>query len=188
MLKKTLALIGLTFSLVSNAATFSLAGLEDGSTTYNKSNDGLVMTISSLPSGDVLKNGIDNFDGLDFGGIDLGSMFFSTSSFNLSFDESVYLHSFTIFETAGPWDDSVSFSISGAGVNTGTISNGRPETVFESESLLFLGGENYTFTYLAGDMIAIKSFEATAAVVPIPAAAWLFGSALIGLAGIKRKK
>ena len=32
------------------------------------------------------------------------------------------------------------------------------------------------------------SFTATPSAVPIPAAAWLFGSALVGLAGIKRKK
>jgi hypothetical protein len=30
--------------------------------------------------------------------------------------------------------------------------------------------------------------EGTVSAVPVPAAAWLFGSALIGLAGIKRKK
>ena len=39
----------------------------------------------------------------------------------------------------------------------------------------------------ASDEFIYAEFTQTSA-VPIPAAAWLFGSALIGLAGIKRKK
>ena len=40
----------------------------------------------------------------------------------------------------------------------------------------------------ATSIIGGEGCGVSTAVVPIPAAAWLFGSALIGLAGIKRKK
>ena len=45
--------------------------------------------------------------------------------------------------------------------------------------------------FTLNDVSSVKSFTATAdgfAVVPVPAAAWLFGSGLLGLAGIARRK
>jgi len=41
---------------------------------------------------------------------------------------------------------------------------------------------NFTFDYAGGELTA------SATVVPVPAAAWLFGSALVGLVGVGRRK
>ena len=46
----------------------------------------------------------------------------------------------------------------------------------------FTIGNNFTFDYAGGELTA------SASVVPLPAAAWLFGSALLGLGALKRKK
>jgi hypothetical protein len=48
---------------------------------------------------------------------------------------------------------------------------------------------NITNTVCTGDNKGISNVEVTfGTVVPVPAAAWLFGSALLGLAGLKRKQ
>lgn len=54
---------------------------------------------------------------------------------------------------------------------------------FTLDSGVFLGGD-----YLLGPTTISLEYEFTPAEVPVPAAVWLFGSALIGLAGFKRKK
>jgi hypothetical protein len=51
-----------------------------------------------------------------------------------------------------------------------------------------LGGAAGAGTLLGNSFGIFMSGDLTMANVPVPAAAWLFGSALIGLAGIKRKK
>jgi len=59
-----------------------------------------------------------------------------------------------------------------------------------SNRLKFLGGTNQIEFRAAGndltDYFYIRSADAT--VVPVPAAIWLFGSGLIGLVGIARRK
>jgi len=50
-------------------------------------------------------------------------------------------------------------------------------------STQFLLGEYYN-----GEDISVDGYTVTASVVPVPAAAWLFGSGLVGLVGIARRK
>ena len=47
--------------------------------------------------------------------------------------------------------------------------------------------KSFTFSSFAPHK-SYDAFAITANPVPVPAAAWLFGSALLGLAGLKRKK
>jgi hypothetical protein len=44
------------------------------------------------------------------------------------------------------------------------------------------------FRNSGGQVAALSNMRAFSVVVPVPAAAWLFGSALLGLAGLKRKQ
>lgn len=44
------------------------------------------------------------------------------------------------------------------------------------------------FPYGEGDIDAIGAISSGAAVVPVPAAIWLFGSGMLGLAGLARRK
>jgi hypothetical protein len=79
---------------------------------------------------------------------------------------------------------------SGAGFACGTIPLSTPSpwsgvvsgaytTQFDFVSGPDLGGNTLTIT---------ETINYTASAIPVPAAAWLFGSALVGLAGIGRKR
>jgi hypothetical protein len=61
-----------------------------------------------------------------------------------------------------------------------------------NERTVFLGISSDTAIYsielLSSGSVAWDNLTYSTSEVPVPAAAWLFGSALIGLAGIKRKK
>ncbi|MCP9451522.1 MAG: VPLPA-CTERM sorting domain-containing protein [Nitrospira sp.] len=70
---------------------------------------------------------------------------------------------------------------------TGTAS------VFINDLVLGPGGNNYLTVVLGGraDLAstgAAKNFIASVSVVPLPAAAWLFGAGLVGLAGMARRR
>jgi hypothetical protein len=91
--------------------------------------------------------------------------------------------------------------ICGTGVNdaAGTISNGSGVAAFTWSGVY---GEGYTLDYTAtvprGDpsnfggvfygLHLIGTVEAAPPVVPVPAAVWLFGSGLLGLVGVARRK
>ncbi|HWS02457.1 MAG TPA: VPLPA-CTERM sorting domain-containing protein, partial [Gammaproteobacteria bacterium] len=47
----------------------------------------------------------------------------------------------------------------------------------------YIGGDIYEVTFSGG-----QTFEIDVAVVPVPAAAWLFGTGLVGLIGVARRK
>ena len=49
-------------------------------------------------------------------------------------------------------------------------------------------GFNANFTVSPGSPLPIQSYAGAASVVPVPAAAWLFGSGLLGLVGVARRK
>jgi hypothetical protein len=85
---------------------------------------------------------------------------------------------------------------SGTGLALGDGTETSDYTVAQAGTILATGGPfgggsaggavllgNAAGIYLAGDLTFTE-----AAVVPVPAAAWLFGSALVGLAGIGRKR
>ena len=74
-------------------------------------------------------------------------------------------------------------NLSGWAVDTWLANDPNPNRV---EHLML-----YTGTFDLGGVSSVRAFTATAdgfAVVPVPAAAWLFGTGLIGLVGLARRK
>ena len=49
-------------------------------------------------------------------------------------------------------------------------------------------GFNANFTIAPGSPTPVQSYAGQASVIPVPAAAWLFGSGLLGLVGVARRK
>lgn len=49
-------------------------------------------------------------------------------------------------------------------------------------------GFNANFTVDPGSALPVQSYAGAASVVPVPAAVWLFGSGLLGLVGVARRK
>jgi len=83
-------------------------------------------------------------------------------------------------------------SCSGAMIACGQVALGpqAPGVSVESPLAFGTGPGDVTVWTIAGDGVSLgdTTMTATVAAVPVPAAAWLFGSALLGLAGISRKK
>lgn len=89
------------------------------------------------------------------------------------------------------YDDALSFSNSSAfgSVNIASLDFGSPIPSQAGPAALTNIGIEIDFILSAGDSATFTSvFVVLPTPVPVPAAMWLFGSALIGLAGIKRKK
>lgn len=101
--------------------------------------------------------------------------------------------------------DDATDSVGTRGACTGGLCNNFPltvdsydgltlELVFSADLSSFTGTVNaqtwITTPIIGGTTVStsIYSFAGVASPVPVPAAAWLFGSALIGLAGMKRRK
>jgi hypothetical protein len=132
---------------------------------------------------------------LPLGGQDL----FVSSTFDPSFAMTISSGGSDLFVNTILEGDTVEFGIEGI------------STPFDIETVVFQVGENGLFSAIAPVLVNyydpdglaeyIFSFDAQAFIgadtftvnadlspVPVPAAAWLFGSALLGLAGVKRKK
>jgi hypothetical protein len=69
------------------------------------------------------------------------------------------------------------------------ITDGFADNWFEATSatLQAVNTTNYEVTFANG-VSQVYSFDAIPTVVPVPAAVWLFGSGLIGLVGLARRK
>jgi hypothetical protein len=179
MYKKVLAIAGLlSLPLSAHAAYFSVSGLIDQSSSYSVTTSGVTLTVDN-PGPGALTNFPDSYAGLDFGDARpfVGGTYV-LYSFDLSFSHSVLLSAIDNPVTLG----SVFFSITGDGVSTSSyLSNPSYPT-----PLLFKAGERYTFSTSSSGIGIIQGFEAS--VVPVPAAAWLFGSGMVGLAGLARRR
>lgn len=180
MFKKILAaasLLGL--SLSAHATYFSLSGVIDGSSSYSTTAAGITLTIDNPAPGGLI-NFPDGFPGIDFG--DLRPFFGGTyvlKSFDISFSQSVLLTSIDNPFTVGL----MLYWIAGEGMfYAGNLSNPTFST-----PLLLEAGQRYTFTTPETASVAlIQGFNAS--VVPVPAAAWLFGSGMVGFAGLARRR
>ena len=148
-------------------------------------------------------------DGLDDAG---ASISINASPASSSFD--IDATAFTIITDGGPVDiTNQSFSLSSTGLmdsgmgsfsGTFTVGGGLLSGSFDSLTLVDLGSSMFTFEgevlftggslmannngLLSGSIIGNDVAAKVGAVVPVPAAVWLFGSGLIGLVGIARRK
>lgn len=188
MIKQSLALIGLTLSLSANAATVNYSESADGelgflNTTFTLNEAG-VNTISGSLSNST--TGFDNdsfFLSLDSSVVITGFSFVYSNGTEVgtNFDPNWALQELdgSTFLSTGDYDISTDS-------NSGSVSVAPPYT-FDSYRV-WLGGGTFGASDPGYSASAdwIVSIETTA--VPIPAAAWLFGSALLGLGIVKRYK
>lgn len=157
MFKQTLALLCLTLSLSSNAATLKFTYTSDtlGQLGYFTVDEDVFSDhIDDPPYDSYLQN--SHILDLNFS--------FGAYSWDIS---DVTTQDHTIFQNLG--------------------GSGLPEVQggagLLAPGIVLYGGGRISFP---GSSLHEGSWSTTS--VPVPAAAWLFGSALIGLAGIKRKK
>jgi hypothetical protein len=85
------------------------------------------------------------------------------------------------------WDSPNSFSAGSTGASSNDF--GFPTREAAPESIDSTIGILITFSLTDGDSVSFTSnFDVQPVVVPVPAAAWLFGSGLLGLFGLSRRK
>jgi hypothetical protein len=154
-------------STVPTTMTFSLGMGE----TFKYTNTSLDSVNYPLLSGDVAENGFDRW------------------VINLTDDASLLLNFVTGQDTTQPYDQldkAVLSTSTGDALATqlAVISNGGiTSTILMSYSNLLAGSY---FLDIYGD--AGMSYSASVSAVPLPAAAWLFGSAAMGLLGFARRR
>lgn len=185
------AAMGLAFSQLASATSFDFTGYgsSNNSSSINVlSADGTITaTVTSASGGNVgaydidgfgVKDGFFNLPGLQNGEI-----------LRVDFSETVDIGTLTMRQWEGP-DEAILVGYgTGGSLNLSADSCGlcSAETFGVNltgiDYLTIQGNSGLTVTLLAG----LGDVELTSA-VPVPAAAWLFGSALIGLAGLGRRK
>jgi hypothetical protein len=198
MFKKTLALAGLLLlANTANAATSYTFGLKvDDVTDYEAFAVGDVRCADNLNTDPLLSNtyAVDDGFGCQAAGFKIVDVEPSAAeTFQLGVD-SVLL---TVDETNGgeAFAGTIKFTL----VNpqtyipiSGDLKAGSGER-FGDFLFTDLGGGMYegsfsTCTFDGTTCKAISNIEIVFNEIPVPAAAWLFGSALLGLAGLKRKQ
>jgi len=197
MLKKIVALTGLTvamtLSTAANAAIVSISGSIDAAT-------GALAAL--VPPGTSFSGDLDWSGQLDGGQVLLGGFCFTddavgggTSGLPLTSPTCGALSPVPILAdgqgaydpagNVGPYDQASStFDGTSGTIELITFS---PTFGINIPITLTFNGDG-TGDVLAASLLGNASGPFTVAAVPVPAAAWLFGSALLGLVGIKRRK
>lgn len=151
--------------------------------TFTKSESGIDLTLSESHVGRIFVRdsiegiGIAGFESPDIDGPDTGIFALDpvAESLTVSFSEAVTINSITF----GNWDNNDDVTFSGLTL-TSFGDNSGVAAINELVSSFSLSAEG------SNDDFRLKSITVSA--VPIPAAAWLFGSALIGMVGLRRKR
>jgi hypothetical protein len=181
--KVILGACALVFSQMASAASFDFTGLGTVPTGgYSATSDGITVTVTA-PGEDLWNYNLDGL-GVSTGFFNLGGLQ-NNETLLVSFSEEVTLGSLDMRQWEGP--DAVLFNSAGGNLNFNTESCGFCTTeTFDLTSLtgltsFTLTGDSFlTVTFLS----ALNDVQVTA--VPVPAAAWLFMSALGGLTGVRR--
>lgn len=201
MLKKSLVLLGLSLSFVANAAVLDFEDVTTGNSSYLPENFA-GFNWGYQQYGVIVDNDPDYSYQTTFGN-SYGSPSGEYALYNgdgenkdVFFSESIDFHGayFTTWAKNDAFGEGSSTSITIHGFNSGTlvhtISMDLSSTSYEWLQADFVGVDQLQFQtsgfeewWLMDDF----TYDINSSAVPIPAAAWLFGSALIGLAGIKRK-
>ena len=173
----------LVFSQLASAASFDFTGLGTVPTNgYSATDDGITVTVTA-PGEDLWNYNLDGL-GVSTGFFNLGGLQ-NGETLLVSFSEEVTLGSLDMRQWEGP--DDVLFNSAGGNLN------------FNSDSCAFCTTETFDLTSITGItsftltgnsfltvtfLSALNDVQVTA--VPVPAAAWLFISALGGLTGVRR--
>jgi len=188
--------IGLTITAVtiSDGGNSSVQVTEDGLGVY-LSESGNLGVFSSVPS---MSNGFvtDGTD-LDGEGSDEGLLFSFDQLVSLDFidfDSFTNPSLFTLDSESSTnfVADNFNLTVDGVSVLTDYNANGASPLVsnmalFDEYGFSGIVGNNFLFWADAdSDSFSINTLEVST--VPVPAAAWLFGSALLGLIGLSRRK
>lgn len=216
MLKTAAAFAFLTLSLGANASTISFdegAGLQDGTISYDGAGGALIG--SGIDFNSVLGENTPSNSGavLSCVGCELN---FSTGAYSSTLGNTLFFGSSGTFTVTGELFDGATSVADGTLVSGSFVDS--PNAIVFSGSALFAGfGEDEKnqdlldfygitatdFTF-ASTGIALGTCGAqgtggfvcdvqnadlvNASVVPVPAAAWLFGSALFGLSAVARRR
>lgn len=195
-LKVSVAVMGLAFSQLALSATSSATSFDftgygssnNASVVNVLSNDGLfTATVTSASGGNVGAYNLDGF-GVKDGFFNLGGIQ-DNEVLRVDFSQTLDIGTLTLRQWEGP--DNVILRGYGTGgsvtLNTDSCAFCTAETftvnLTDIDYLTIEGNSFGTVAFLAG----LGNVSAPSE-VPVPAAAWLFGSALVGLAGLKRKK
>lgn len=186
-----LAAMVVPMSNVANAATsFDFTGngaANNTSMLSTTSADGLITAELTSPDGNLgaysldgigVKTGFFNLPGLQNG-----------ETLRVDFDQTVNIGLITLRQWEGPDEVVLGY---GAGLSITLDSDSCAFCSAESFAINLVGLDYITLTGNSGLTVALlagfDNVTLTTTEVPVPAAAWLFGSALVSLAGIGRKR
>ena len=177
--------LALSLGQAATAATFSYSGLGSVSSTgYSSTVGGITATVTA--SGNklgyyALAPGLGNTGCYAFvctPGVQ------NTESVTVSFSKSVTVSSLKI----NAWDSADTINVSASNGSTYTLSNGSLISSIGDFDLSGLGGLT-SLTLTGASLTTLFSLNGlTVSSVPVPAAAWLFGSGLLGLSGFARRR
>lgn len=183
----------LVFSLAQSAfaATFDFSGLGSVSSSgYSTTVDGITVTITT-PGGNKLDFYTFNSNGYGIG--HSGCVFIVCSaalqqneSLQVSFSEAVTVDGITLAAWDGPDAAFIEAAPGGASLTLNDDPAGQVNT-FDLSALGELSSFTITNTQFAG-LFTLRGLEVTATEVPVPGAALMFGSALLAMGGIVRRR
>ena len=115
-------------------------------------------------------------------------------TYNLEQLTDLGLYGTAVVMSTGTWTDgnpgtstTSILSCTGAAIACGQVALG-PQAPGVSIGALPMSETDPTVFFSPGDGVNVSDLEWTITPVPLPAAAWLFGSALVGLAGMGRRR
>jgi len=183
MLRTLFVLLSFVAAVGANATTFTFTGKGSAAAAANQTVDGITVTVSA--------------PGEDLGYLTLDGLGVKTNFFNLSgiqngetirvdFSQTVNIENIKLRQWEGP-DDAVL-----VGYGDGTSVNLTADSCWSCSAETFnvnLTGIDYlTLTGDSGLSVFFLAEISGVSAVPLPAAAWLFGSALFGLGFVKRRR
>lgn len=179
---------GALLAPLANAANFDFTGKGSAAAAANQTVGGITVTVTQEMGGNF-GLGYLNLDGLGVkrtsgccGGILDGIQ--NNQTIKVSFSGLVNFGSITFRQWEGP--DKIQLVSAGGNLTLDAETSAGSAETFDLSSL----GAIDSFT-LTGDSIGTVAFLAglnDVQEVPLPAAAWLFGSAVLGLGGMARRK
>jgi hypothetical protein len=173
-----------------SAAVFDLSSPTSSiGTSISVTSGGITLTVTP-GSGDAIHqngNGLGYIDasGDDRFGLDGRQGNIETLSF--SFDQDVVLDAMSFTSFRRNRDTATFTNLGGLTSFENPVGGGNTTPTLSGINVSLAAGTVFTVSAEDGnDIFRIMSLEATA--VPVPAAAWLFGSALAGIIGLRRRK